>query len=202
MDVAEQTVATGQDPGKVRTALAVVAAGALIGAFTVGVISRLAMFVLIRMNPESDGITSDDGFEMGRFTIAGSFNLVTVGIVLGILSGLLYLAVERLRFGPGWFRTLSVSVGAGTVAASQIVHADGVDFALLEPLVAPLVVFVAIPVLHVALLEVAAVRIRAARGGSLPVATGAVSWILRAGLAVVFVLAVASLVGDVRDLTD
>jgi len=87
------------------------------------------------------------------------------------------------------------------VASTQVIHSDGVDFRLLDPLWLAIILFVAIPVLHVALLEGAAVRIRASRGPQVEVWTGPVSSILRAGLAVLFVIAVASLVGDVRDLT-
>jgi len=201
MTVIQEGVGSAGRIAHVRTALLVVAAGAGIGALTVGVISRAAMFLLIRLNPEADGVTSDDGFEMGRLTVSGSLNLIVVGLGLGVLSALFYLALERLRFGPAWFRTLSLSVGAGVVVGSLLVHPDGVDFVLLEPLALTVALFLAIPVLHLALLDLAVVRIREAAGRPAPSATGAVAWILRAGLAVLFVLAVASLVDDVRVLT-
>lgn len=185
---------------RARTALTIVAAGAALGAFTVGVLSRAAMFLLIRLNPESDGVTSDDGFVMGQFTVSGSLNLVTAGVFIGALSGLVYLAVERLRFGPDWFRTVSLSAGAGVVVASQVVHTGGVDFTLLEPLALTVGLFVAVPVLHVAALDVIAVRIRTSRGEESPSATGIVAWVLRAALVVLVTAALASLVGDVRDL--
>lgn len=179
----------------------IVLAGGLAGLVSVGVLSRLVMFLLLRLNPDADGVTSDDGFEMGRFTLSGSVNLALVGLGLGLVSGVFYLALERLRFGPGWFRLLSVSVGAGVVASTQVVHSDGVDFHLLDPLWLAVSLFVAVPVIHVALLELAAVRIRASRGVSAPAWTGIVSWIVRVGLAALFVVALISLAGDVRDLT-
>ncbi len=187
---------------RVGTGLMIVLAGGLVGIVSVGIVSRLAMFLLIELNPDVGGRTTDDGFEMGRFTLSGSLNLALVGVFLGVLSGFFYLALERLRFGPAWFRTLSLGVGAGVVAATQVVHSDGVDFTLLEPLALAVALFVAIPVLHVALLDVTVVRIRGARGGPVASATGVLSWALRAALVVIFVLAVASLVGDVRALTD
>jgi hypothetical protein len=186
---------------RARTGLLIVLAGGAVGAFSVGVLARLAMFVLIEVNPESEGVISDDGFEMGRFTASGSLNLAAAGVGLGLLSGLVYLALERLQVGPAWFRTLALSVGGGIVVGSQLVHPEGVDFALLEPLVLPVALFLAIPVLHIAVLDVWAVRIRGARGGPVPSATGVIAWILRAGLAALVVVAVASLVGDVRDLS-
>ncbi len=201
MDLTQEAVPAVGWTARVWTALLIAAAGAGIGALTVGVISRAAMFLLIRLNPEADGVISDDGFEMGRFSVSGSLNLVVAGLLFGVLSAVFYLALERLRFGPAWFRTLSLSVGAGVVAGSMIVHSDGVDFTLLEPLALTVTLFLAIPVLHVALLDLAAVRIRDARGRPAPSATGVVAWSLRVALAVLFVMAVASLVDDVRTLT-
>lgn len=159
------------------------------------------MHLLIRLNPEADGVTSDDGFEMGRFTLDGSLNLALVGVGLGLLSGLLYLLLAPLSFGPDWFRTLSLAVGGGAVAATQLVHADGVDFRLLGPLPLAVGMFVAIPMVQVGLLDVWARRIRRARGGKTPQVGGLLAWLLRGLLAVWFVLAVASLVGDVQALT-
>lgn len=185
----------------VRVGGGILAAGAAIGAFSVGVLSRLAMHLLIRLNPEARGLTTDDGFEMGRFTLSGSLNLAAVGMVLGLASGIFYLALERLRFGPGWFRTLSLGVGAGVAAATQVIHSDGVDFRVLEPLWVAVALFIAVPVIHVALLDVAATRLRAVGAAPVAVATGTGAWVLRAGLLVLFVVAVASLAGDVRALT-
>lgn len=164
-------------------------------------VSRLAMFLLFRLNPEARGLISDDGFEMGRFTMSGSLNLVLAGVLFGLLSGILYLLFEPLLFGPGWFRTLSLSVGAGTVAATQLVHSDGIDFRVLEPLWLAVTLFVALPVLHVALVERAAAWIRTRYAAPPRQASGALAWVLRLPLLVLFLLAVASLVDDVRVLS-
>lgn len=201
MDVFQETAAPAGLRDRGRTAFRIVVAGALLGAVTMGVISRAAMFLLARTNPEADGVISDDGFEIGRFTVSGSLNLLVAGLFFGGLSALFYLVVERLRFGPAWFRTLSLGVGAGVVVGSVIVHTDGVDFVLLEPVALTVGLFVAIPVLHIAVLDVVAVRIRASRGEVSPSAAGVVPGVLRAALVVLFATALASLVGDVRDLT-
>lgn len=182
--------------------LRIVGAAVLVGAATIGVLSRLAMHLLARLNPEATGLTSDDGFEMGRFTLSGSLNLMVVGLAFGLLSGVLYLLLEPLLIGPGWFRTLSLSVGAGTVAATQLVHSDGVDFRLLEPLALAVAMFVLLPMLHIALVERWAVRIRRVNGAPARQAGPTIGWILRGLLAVWFVFAVASVIGDVQVLTD
>lgn len=182
--------------------LRIVGAAVLVGAATIGVLSRLAMHLLARLNPEATGLISDDGFEMGRFTLSGSLNLMVVGLAFGLLSGVLYLLLEPLLIGPGWFRTLSLSVGAGTVAATQLVHSDGVDFRLLEPLALAVAMFVLLPMLHIALVERWAVRIRRVNGVPARQAGPTIGWILRGLLAVWFVFAVASVIGDVQVLTD
>jgi hypothetical protein len=251
MTVAESSTPTmpaGRGPrGDAWAATRVVAAATLVGVacgwLVVGVLSRLAMFVLAELNPGAAGVTSDDGFAIGQFTIAGSLNLMFLGgTFLGLLGAALYVAVRGLTIGPAWFRVASVSLGAGVVVASQVVHADGVDFVLLEPLWLAVGMFVALPILYVAVLSVVCERLLASswtptRGvlvvAALPwlatfvllpllavlavgflawwglqrtgwsqhplLRTGA-PWLARAGLAVVFVLAVASLVADVRSL--
>jgi hypothetical protein len=152
----------------VKIAWRVVLAGAAIGVLSVGVMSRLIMFLLIRMNPDAAGLRTDDGFEMGRFTLSGSLNLAVVGLVFGLISGALYLLLEPLLAGPAWFRTLSLSVGAGAVAATQLVHADGVDFRVLDPYWFAVALFVLLPMAHVAVLDRVVRRIRAARSAPAP----------------------------------
>ena len=43
---------------------------------------------------------SDDGFEMGQFTLSGSLNLLVVGAVLGAFGGVVYAGARHLTFGP------------------------------------------------------------------------------------------------------
>jgi len=136
--------------------------GVVCGWFVVGVLSRLAMLLLAVLNPVATGVTSDDGFVMGRFTVGGSLNLLFLaGTALGLFGAGLYAAVRGLRVGPAWFRLLSVSVGAGVVVGSQVVHSDGVDFRLLEPLWLAVGLFLLLPIVYVALLSAIAERLLA-----------------------------------------
>jgi hypothetical protein len=142
------------------------------------VLSRLAMLLLAVLNPVATGVTSDDGFVMGQFTLSGSLNLLFLaGTPLGLLGAGLYAAVRGLRVGPAWFRLLSVSVGAGVVVGSQLVHVDGVDFRLLEPLWLAVALFVLLPIVFVALLS--AVSEWLARAVPTPlVVAGLVAWLV------------------------
>lgn len=115
-----------------RLVLVGAAAGALVGALVGGVGGRLAMLVL-RLTSDSTviGLTSDDGFEIGRFGFGDTLGLVAAMAALGTANGALYVVLRgaippRLRV-PLW------SLFAATVGGSQFVHEDGVDFTLLEP---------------------------------------------------------------------
>jgi len=183
--------------------LAVLLAGGVLGALIGGVGGRIAMYLLILLTPKADGVTSDDGFEMGRFTLSGSLNLVAIATILGVAGAVLYLLIRWLLFGPGWFRVLSVTLAAGVGVGNLLVHTDGVDFTLLEPALVSVLPFVAIPAAYGAALTVVAERwILAA--WPVPPQTGtagsAALWVLRALALVVGVLSLVDLAGKVAIL--
>ncbi|HET7682794.1 MAG TPA: hypothetical protein VFK34_03905 [Marmoricola sp.] len=146
------------DDGQVLARLML--AGSLLGVLTTGVLARLAMRLLAVVNGDVRGVRSDDGFFIGEPSMSGSLELVVTGVLLGALSGLLYAALSPLQTGPDWFRTLSISVGAGVVVGAMLVHTDGVDFTFLDPAWLAVGMFVLIPVVHVALLDVVGRRIK------------------------------------------
>jgi hypothetical protein len=140
--------------------------GTALGAFMLGVLGRLGMFALARLNPRAAGLLSDDGFVIDQFTVSGSLQLLSTGGFFGALSGVLYTALAPLKTGPTWFQRLSLSVGAGVVVSSQIIHPDGVDFVVLDrPAQLGVAIFLAIPIVHVLVLDVLAERVR--DGGAL-----------------------------------
>jgi hypothetical protein len=127
-----------------RTVLTGAAAGAIAGIVVGGLGGRLVMLILrLTSDPVAIGVTSDDGFEIGRFTLGGTIGLVGGLGVLGAANGALYAVLRgsipaRLRI-PLW------SLFAAAVGGSQFVHADGVDFTLLDPLWFAVLAFVALP---------------------------------------------------------
>ena len=226
-----------------RTLGVITAVGVVCGWLVVGVLSRLAMLLLAELNPVATGVTSDDGFVMGQFTLSGSLNLLLVaGTGFGVLGAGIYTALRGLAIGPGWFRLLSLSVGGGVVAGSQIVHSEGVDFRLLEPLWLAVSLFVLLPVVYVGMLVAVSERLLARERpvpqpvvvlglaawvvafpllpllavltagfvvlrladrtgpGHRAVSSPVGPWLLRVGLAALFVLAVADLVTELRIL--
>jgi hypothetical protein len=136
----------------VRPLAAATAAGVASGIVVGGVGGRLAMGLLAAQNPEDHGRLTDDGFVMGQFTLSGTINLIGATYFLGLFASLVYLALRGLLFGPLWFQVASMAVGAGVVVGALLVSPDGVDFTLLDPPLLPILLFVAIPVLCVAML--------------------------------------------------
>ena len=62
-------------------------AGITVGVIVVGLGSRLAMFVLRLTSPDSViGVQSDDDFTIGKFTLAGTYNLALLGTSVGIIG--------------------------------------------------------------------------------------------------------------------
>ena len=137
--------------------------GAVCGAFAVGVLGRLAMRLLAYLNPVATGVTSDDGFEIGEVTLAGSLQLAGAGVQLGLIGALGYAVLRGLMVGPPWFRLASISLGPGVVAGAMIVGPEGVDFRVLGPVWLAVALFVAVPTVYVALLSTVAERLLARR---------------------------------------
>lgn len=116
-------------------------AGLLIG----GVGGRLAMFVLrVTSGERVVGLESDDGFTIGEFS-SDTFFLVLLAGAVGMVASLLY-GLVRVWLPPR-YRALSFGALGGLVGGSGIVHADGIDFSLLEPRWLAIAMFVALPLL-------------------------------------------------------
>lgn len=150
------------------------------GVIAVGVLGRGAMLLLAYLNPVATGVTSDDGFVMGQFTISGSLQLAASGLQFGVIGAFFYLALRGLMFGPGWFRLLSISLGPALVIGAIIVHTDGVDFNVLEPVWLAALLFIGVPFAYCALLHVLSVRALSS-GRPLPrplLVLGLLPWIL------------------------
>lgn len=120
-------------------------AGAACGLVVAGVGSRLAMAALAGLNPEATGRQSDDDFTMGQFTASGTINLLIVTTGLGVAGAAFYALVRGLRTGHAWFDLPALALGPGVVAGAAIVHTDGVDFTLLDPVALAIALFVLVP---------------------------------------------------------
>jgi hypothetical protein len=214
----------------------------LLGLLVGGVGGRLAMMLLARLNPEATGITSDDGFRIGQFTVGATLQLLLTGTLFGLVGACVYALVRHLMIGPRWFQVASIAAGPAVVVGAGIVHSDGVDFVLLEPLWLAIGLFLAIPAVYAATLTVVAERwlheaawaarvplplvaiplllliplapllaamvalwavgegLRRHRRFGAALGHPALPWVARAGLAVVFVVALVDLAGETTEL--
>lgn len=133
-------------PRVVEIVRVIVVAGIPFGVLVVGVGGRLAMLLLRFTSPDRViGMRSDDGFEIGRFTLAGTYNLCVLGAAVGIIGVGAYLLVAPRLLGPPWFRRLTVGLASAAVVGSMLVQADGVDFTQLQPTWLAVAVFVVLP---------------------------------------------------------
>ncbi len=121
-------------------------AGVASGAVIAGLGSRLAMLLLRFTSPSwVIGMRSDDDFVIGEFTIGGSYALLGLGAVTGVLGVGVYRLVRPWLIGPMWFRRVTTGLAAGAVVGSMLVHADGIDFRVLKPTWLAISLFVALP---------------------------------------------------------
>ncbi len=126
----------------------VVMAGVPVGVVVGGLGSRLFMFALRLTSPDRVlGVQSDDDFTIGEFTLGGTYNLMLLGAFVGVLGAFVYLLVRPWLIGARWFRYGTIAAACGAVVGSMLLHADGIDFRLLEPAWFAMALFVTLPAL-------------------------------------------------------
>ncbi len=120
------------------------AVGGLAGVVFGGLGGRLLMMVLRLNSPGASGLTSDDGFEIGRVTLA-SVNLAAFGAAAGAVFGALYVL---LRCGvPAMARVPLATLLGGAVGGTTFLRPEGIDLAVLDPLGLAVAGFIALPAL-------------------------------------------------------
>ena len=120
------------------------AAGGIAGFVIGGIGGRLAM-LLLRVTSDATviGVTSDDGFTIGGFSIVDSLQLAMAMASFGGMVGVLY-AVCRAAI-PARLRLPLWTVLCAIVGGSLFIHDDGVDFVVRDPKVLAIALFVALP---------------------------------------------------------
>ncbi len=124
-----------------------VVAGGLAGFVWGGVGGRIAMRVIfLTSNERVRGLTSDDGFEIGRLSFDSLSLLISLTVVGAFLGGG-YGVLRMFLQGPVWLLSVGMAVMVGAAGGALVVNADGIDFRLLEPLSLAVAMFVALPAL-------------------------------------------------------
>lgn len=158
-----EELASAPDPLRsiAETVRVIVAAGVPYGVIVAGAGSRLAMMALRLSSPDRViGVKSDDDFVIGKFTLAGSYNLLLLGAIFGIIGAAAYLLVAPWLIGPIWFRRVTVGLACAAVVGSMLVHADGIDFTQLKPKWFAIGLFVTLPALFGTFIGVAVDAVR------------------------------------------
>src|SRR3954452_21127700 len=79
----------------IRLVSATIIIGAVGGAIVGGLGGRVAMRILVLTSDEGvKGVTSDDGFQSGRFSLSDTVGLVIIAMFIGVLAALLYLVAH------------------------------------------------------------------------------------------------------------
>ncbi|MGI9607609.1 MAG: hypothetical protein ACR2P0_15885 [Acidimicrobiales bacterium] len=134
-------------------------AGALAGFVWGGIGGRIAMrIVFLTSGDRVRGLTSDDGFEIGIISGNTIFLIAAMTVVGGFVGAFGGFFRMLPRSSP---RTLAAgaAVAVGASAGATLVHTDGVDFRLLEPLWLTVGLFVFLPAAWAATVVLVADRI-------------------------------------------
>ncbi len=123
--------------------LSAIGGGAIVGAIVGGIGGRLAMLMLrLTSNEAVLGVTTDDGFEIGRFTTATTF-LLTVTAGLGGATGAAYFALRDAL--PRRGRPLLWGIVVGLVAGADLLKPRSLDFTALDPQSLAVTSFILLP---------------------------------------------------------
>ncbi len=120
--------------------------GGLVGGFLVGGVGgRLAMRVVAVQTPDHyQGLTTDDGATTGEISLGGTISLVVFVTLVGVIGGLLYVAVRPILPPAPGLRLAAWGVTTGVLGGVSVVQSDGVDYTVLGSPAASVVMFVAL----------------------------------------------------------
>lgn len=122
-----------------------VGAGVLSGYLLVGPLARLLMLLLrVTSTDAVRGVTSDDGFTIGRFSVMDTLGLLFICATLGGVAGVVYV-VARFTVRHRNRRLALWTILCAAFGGAVLVHDSGVDFVLLEPTWLAIGGFVALP---------------------------------------------------------
>ena len=120
-------------------------AGALFGALFGGVGGRIVMRLIALIDTSTDGAKVDFA-TVGEITVGGSFTLLVLSTIAGVIGGVIYIAVRRwLPRAPasrGVFFGLLMMFGPGVIAVGEV------DLQIVEPALPIFAMFIALIVLY------------------------------------------------------
>jgi hypothetical protein len=122
-----------------------VIAGAVFGAVFGGVGGRIVMRLIALIDTSTDGAQTDFA-TVGEMTVGGTFTLLVLSTIAGVIGGVIYVAVRRWlpfsHLAQGAFFGLLMMFGPGVIALGEV------DLQIFEPAVPIFAMFVALIVLY------------------------------------------------------
>lgn len=114
------------------------------GVLVLGVGGRLAMRLSGAMALASDPATrfmlTGDGFQVGRITIDGTIGLIIFGGIFGSIVAAAFWALLKDRL-PASRQLMWAGLAAAAIGGNFLVHADNIDFVILKPVVANVILY-------------------------------------------------------------
>lgn len=153
------------------------------GVLVLGLGGRLVMFLSRLIHPDAVGRFTENGNQIGEFTLGGTLGLLIFGgLAGGLFAGAIWVFVRE------WIPDNLLLVGLGTVAIGGflLIEADNPDFVILDPPVIDLILLLSLVFLFGVMLH----RLDKALDRRLPVRPGPVS-ATAYGLLTIFGIAVA-----------
>ena len=130
---------------RLRALLAGVFAGAIFGALIGGVAGRLAMRLIFLIDRGTRGAKTDFG-TIGEFTVGGSFTLLVLSTIAGVMGGAIYVGVRRWLpwsgLPRGSFFGLMMMFGPGKIFLGEV------DLRIAEPALLVYAMFIALIVFY------------------------------------------------------
>jgi hypothetical protein len=168
--------------------------GFIVGLIVGGVGSRVAMRVMAMTSPAARGFETDFGATVGEITPGGTLFLLIAGGVVGMMGGIVYVAVRPLLVGNAWVKGLLFGGVLLALAGAFLVSPTNPDFVILSPAGLAVAMFSALPVLFGVLFVPLAERLEPAIVGArrsalviLPVLVGLVPLVLLGGVGLIVV---------------
>ncbi len=117
-------------------------AGVVAGAIVAGVGGRTAMRIVALLDDSAHGVRTDFGATAGDVTLGGTFTLIVLMTLAGVVGGVFYIAIRRWLPWHGIARAsafgLVITFGPGVIAIGEI------DLQIFEPAVPILLMFMAV----------------------------------------------------------
>jgi len=118
-----------------------VLAGGLVGVVSAGVGSRVVMRIIALVDSGSDGTFTDAEATVGEFTAGGTFSLLFLGTVAGVLGGLLYLGLRRWLWVPRVWRGPVYGLVTLLTVGNLLFDTNNADFQIFEPVLLVIALF-------------------------------------------------------------